>query len=139
MTMSRGIRVSDKHGVNPSLEICFWCGESKGVILCGRLKGDAEAPHEMVINLEPCDACKKKFAQGVQLIEVTDDGSRFNDNEAFAIKAEGGKTVWPTGRYVVMRPEALKNGKPGGKALCDKETMDVIVSNSESGSEKDRK
>lgn len=125
--MSKGITLSKNHGVNPSLEICFWCGESKGVILCGKLKGDAEAPKQMVTSLEPCDKCKERFKKGVHLIEVTDDGSHCGNNKAFAFKDTDGKFHWPTGRYVVMKPEAMKDGKAGTKALCDKATMDRLL------------
>ena len=125
--MSKGIRVSQKHGVNPSMDICFWCGEVRGVALCGKLKGDAEAPKKMVTSLEPCDKCKERFKKGVHLIEVTDDGSHCGNNKAFAFKDTEGKFHWPTGRYVVMKPEAMRDGKAGTKALCDKATMDRIL------------
>lgn len=69
--MSRSIRLSEKHGVNPSLINCFFCGESKGIALMGRLKGDAEAPRSCVMDYEPCDKCKAMFDQGVLLIGVT--------------------------------------------------------------------
>ena len=125
--MSKGITLSKKHGINPSLDICFWCGEPKGLALCGRMKGDAEAPKQMVTSLNPCDKCREKFKLGVHLIEVTDDGSRFGDNKAFAFKVADGTFQWPTGRYVVMKPEAIKGGKAGTKALCDKATMDHLL------------
>lgn len=125
--MSKGITLSKKHGVNPSMDVCFWCGEPKGLALCGRIKGDAEAPKRMVTSLSPCDKCREKFMLGVHLIEVTDDGSRFGDNKAFAFVDTEGKPHWPTGRYVVMKPEAMKDGKAGTKALCDKATMDRIL------------
>lgn len=125
--MSKGIMVSQKHGVNPSMDICFWCGEVKGLALCGKLKGDAEAPKQMVTSLVPCDKCKERFKKGVHLIEVTDDGSHCGNNKAFAFKDTEGKFHWPTGRYVVMKPEAMKGGKAGTKALCDKDTMDRIL------------
>lgn len=125
--MSKGITLSKKHGINPSLDICFWCGEPKGLALCGRMKGDSEAPKRMVTSLNPCDECREKFKLGVHLIEVTDDGSRFGDNKAFAFVDTDGKPHWPTGRYVVMKPEAMKDGKAGTKALCDKATMDRLL------------
>lgn len=128
--MSKGITLSKKHGVNPSMDVCFWCGEPKGLALCGRMKGDAEAPKRMVTSLSPCDKCREKFMLGVHLIEVTDDGSRFGDNKAFAFVDTEGNTHWPTGRYVVMKPEAMKDGKAGTKALCDKATMDRLLQGS---------
>ena len=128
--MSKGITLSKKHGLNPSLDICFWCGEPKGLALCGRMKGDAEAPRNMVTSLEPCDKCKDKFKLGVHLIEIIDDGSRFGDNKAFAFVDTEGKPHWSTGRYVVMKSEAVKGGKPGTKPFCDRDTMDNIVRSS---------
>lgn len=131
--MSKGINLSPKHGLNPSLDLCFWCGEAKGVALLGRIhreKGDREdleAPREMVTSLEPCDKCKEHFAQGVHLIEVCDDGSRFNNDERFALKDSDGGVHWPTGRWAVVNPAAMKNGKAGGKALCGREAMDHIA------------
>ena len=39
------IKVSEKHGVNPSMEVCFICGQDTGaILLLGRLPGDKEAP-----------------------------------------------------------------------------------------------
>jgi hypothetical protein len=49
------VTVSKKHGVNPSLEVCYWCGEEKNsIILFGRLPDDKEAPRYSCINYDPC-------------------------------------------------------------------------------------
>lgn len=103
--MSKGLLVSPKHGVNPSMELCFWCGEVKGIALLGKLKGDAEAPKEIVLNYEPCDKCKELFEQGILIVEVTttpmqQDKLPFqhNPNEP---------PIYPTGRHLVLKPEAL--------------------------------
>ena len=37
MSKDKGIKLSPKHGLNPSMDLCFWCGEPKGVILCGHM------------------------------------------------------------------------------------------------------
>lgn len=143
--MSKGLKLSPTHGVNPSLECCFWCGKSMGVVLCGhvhRKKGDhsdIEAPREMVTSLEPCPSCREQFAKGVQIIEVSDDGSRFHENKSFAIKDTEGTLHWPTGRFVVMRTEAVRGGKAGGHMLCDKQTMDAILNSSAQTEEKKEK
>lgn len=132
--MSKGITISPKYGANPSMDLCFWCGQPKGIILCGRMhekKGDrtdVEAPKGMVMNLEPCDKCKDNFNLGVQIVEVVDDGSKFHNDLTFAIQAEDKKVKWPTGRFVVMKAESIKGGKPGMRMLCDTATMDKIFS-----------
>ena len=40
---TNSIKISQKHGVNPTIPICFWCGKEKNEIaLLGKLPGDAE-------------------------------------------------------------------------------------------------
>ena len=100
-----GIRVSEKHGVNPSLGICFWCGGDDGtVLLVGKLPGDKAAPHRMFVSYDPCDTCKEGFAQGVAFIEAreveTFDGQP-------AIQKNGLQELYPTGRYMVVKAEAV--------------------------------
>ena len=61
------ILLSPKHGVNPTIPVCFWCGREKNeVALMGYLKGrggeDIAAPMHMVIDYEPCDECRQNMA-----------------------------------------------------------------------------
>lgn len=63
--MAKGdIRLSKKHGVNPSVTVCAVCGKDLGVALFGRLKGDVEAPRK-VFDAEPCDDCKTSFEKHI--------------------------------------------------------------------------
>ena len=59
MTMAKNsIRLSEKHGVTPTIPVCFGCGKQKNEIaLLGRLPNDAEAPMNMVLNYDPCEEC----------------------------------------------------------------------------------
>ena len=130
----KGIEVSPKYGLNPTLATCFWCGKETGdLALLGRIRSrkgahdDKEAPHTACLGLAPCDACKRKFAKGVHVIEVSDDGSRFGGNEAFALKDGSGAVHWPTGRFVVVREGVIKDRKAGQPVLCGKKTMDWIL------------
>ena len=134
----KGIELSPKHGANPSLDMCFWCGKPRGVALIGRIRrkggdgeaadNDAEAPREICTSIEPCEDCRRKFATGVHFIEVSPDGSRFGDSPRWALgKDNEGRTVYPTGRWAVVRPQALKGEhKAGERFLCDKFVMDRI-------------
>jgi hypothetical protein len=91
--MSR-IRVSPKHGVNPSLSICFYCHKDKNEIaLPGRLPQDAKAPHRAVWNMEPCDECKDWMSKGVICISARPG----NDT----------KDPYRTGGWAVVRDEAI--------------------------------
>ena len=68
-----GIRLSEQHGVNPSVGKCFYCqGDTNTLMLLGQLPDDAEAPRGMVWDLEPCDQCKGYMEQGVIVIGVED-------------------------------------------------------------------
>ena len=133
--MSRkGIRISPKHGLNPSLDKCFWCGKHKGVILVGKIgKMDQEAPREMVIDLEPCDDCKKRFAEGIHVIEATEDGTHLSNNRNFQMNAVGGKVLYPTGRWCILKEGAIKNMPKGSRVLTDTQTMDALVKMAEEG------
>lgn len=65
------IKLSPKHGVNPSILHCECCGEEYGVALLGRLKGDEEAPRDIFQGL--CNSCKSVIDNGgVMIIEVRD-------------------------------------------------------------------
>ena len=110
--MSKSIKLSPKHGVNPCIPICFFCQQERNeIVLFGKIdREDSEAPMKAVVDYEPCDECKKKFAEGVLLIEVTQSPEVVNMPIA--------KDAYPTGRYVVVRPEALNGDfKAGSRAL----------------------
>lgn len=71
--MSKGIRVSEKHGVNPSITICPICGKETGIVLLGKLKGDKEAP--MRILSDPCDDCVSKLGNDkIYILAINDQG-----------------------------------------------------------------
>lgn len=67
------LRISEQHGVNPSVAKCFYCNkESWGLILAGRLPGDKEAPREAVWTMDPCDQCGDLMKAGIILISMKD-------------------------------------------------------------------
>ena len=121
--MAKGIRLSEKHGVNPSMEVCFWCGEVKGIALFGKMKGDVEAPRHVVLNYEPCDKCKEGMNSGFTIMEATE---RNNGNPEIQ------KGVYPTGRWSVLKTEAAERifGEEvahGGKCFMAVETYTNLI------------
>lgn len=71
--MSKGIRVSEKHGVNPSITICPICGKETGIALLGKLKGDEEAPRKIIGDL--CDDCISKLGNDkIYILAINDQG-----------------------------------------------------------------
>ena len=102
-----GIKLSPKHGLNPTIPVCFWCGEERnevallGHIGDGRKHEDFEAPMHMVIDYEPCEKCRANMALGVTLMEATNKPNSVT-------KVEMQKGVYPTGRYVVIKRDAAR-------------------------------
>ena len=95
--MNKSILLSEKHGVNPSINVCFYCDQDKNeIILPGKLKGDAQAPMRSVWNLEPCDTCKGYMEKGILLISV--DEAKSSDRQ----------NPWCTGGWVVVTEEAVR-------------------------------
>lgn len=132
--MSKGIRISEKHGVNPTIPTCFFCGEDKNeVVLLGKLPGDKEAPMRMWINgdYEPCDECKKKMEQGITFIEVDDKPTICENQISFV------ENAYPTGSWCVVKEEAVKRVLEGTdilesvlksrKSLAERETMKIFM------------
>jgi hypothetical protein len=95
------IKLSPKHGLNPTIPTCFWCGNQKNeVALLGRMKDDAEAPMTCILDLEPCDTCQANMALGITLIEAHQGGK--------ASEPQIQPGVWPSGRWVVITEDACK-------------------------------
>jgi hypothetical protein len=91
-------KLNKKHGVNPTMSVCFWCQEDKNEVA---LLGDAykeEAPVRMVINYEPCEHCTEKMAMGITLVEGSTEP---NHNPPLA---DG---MYPTGNWCVLAEESL--------------------------------
>lgn len=83
-----GITLSEKHGLNPSLEVCLACGKDMGIVMFGKLKDDVEAPKQVCLG-HLCDECTAKFKSEHKkvLLETTEYGS--------------------TGRYYVFPEEGI--------------------------------
>lgn len=108
-----GITISEKHGLNPSIEACFICGKDTGsILLLGKLTGDKEAPKRCVSG-NICDKCKKAIDNGyVALIEA-----RMTGNGPERLE-----------RYAFIKREAINQEAIGNNniAYCDTQTMDEI-------------
>lgn len=72
------IKLSKKHGVNPSLMQCFYCMQDKGIALMGKLRDDAEAPRRVCVDREPCDECRDHMEKGIMLVSVQSGSSGDN-------------------------------------------------------------
>lgn len=102
--MSNDIKLSPKYGLNPTIPICFWCGQEKDeVALMGKLgdsrKGeDIEAPKHCIVNYDPCDKCKELFDKGIHVIGVTNQPIV---KGMYPMVDDGKQTLYPTGSMFV--------------------------------------
>lgn len=109
--MANSIKLSEKHGVNPTILICAWCGEQKNEIaLLGHIgdkrKGeDLEAPRSCVLDYEPCDCCREQWSKGVAILEAT---TKVPSPYRPPIQKQGRDNIYPTMRMVVISAEATK-------------------------------
>ena len=123
--MSKGIRLSKKHGANPTLAICAWCNEPTGeVILVGQLPGDVAAPREMIVSYEPCDKCREQWDQGVACVEVDAKPTAINQPPIY-------DDLYPTGRCIVVNSERLKevfdrDFHDGDRTLVDTDVFEQV-------------
>ena len=131
--MSKSIKLSPEHGVNPTIPVCFFCGEAKNEIaLLGKIGGkneDIQAPQYMVLDYEPCDKCKEQWSQGVALIEVRTEP--LPDGRPPIQSNEQG-TLYPSGRFAVIKAEAWSRMtdteyEAGQKCLIDTEVFANLI------------
>lgn len=104
-TKTNSIKISQKHGVNPTIPICFWWGEQKNEIaLLGKLPGDAEAPRStwLIGDYEPCEKCKELREQGIDLIEAA-------DHPVIHPKQPPYHGAYPTGRHMILKERAVRS------------------------------
>lgn len=104
--MSKGIRISPKHGLNPTIPVCFWCGKEKneialmGVVRSGNDE-DFKMPMYAVVDYEPCEECARNMELGFTVIEATRGPNAVTNMEIQ-------KGIYPTGRFVVISQGAAE-------------------------------
>lgn len=102
--MSDEVKLSPKHGVNPTIPICFWCGKEKNeVALLGQInKEDTEAPKRVIMDYEPCEQCKELFSMGIHIIGVSTEPIV---ETMFPIVNDDNIKLYPTGSMFVSTEE----------------------------------
>lgn len=88
-----GIRLHPKHGLNPTIPRCAWCGEDKNEVALLGSKYKGEAPMHMVIDDVPCEKCQAQMDKGITLFEA-----------AMGIDGKPHRT----GRFVVITEDAAR-------------------------------
>lgn len=100
--MRNAIKISPRFGVNPTIPVCFWCGNEKNeVALMGYLRNDTEAPRNAVIDYTPCEECCTQMKRGFLVIAATREPNGVTDMPL----SDG---VFPTGKWSVIKHEVAK-------------------------------
>ena len=114
--MSNSIKLSRKHGLNPTIPICFWCGQEKNEIaILGKVdtpdEKDVEAPMYSILDYTPCEKCQTNWDTCVICIAATETPNTENQL-GIKVKNEDGsdRIVYPTGEHIGITPEAARNG-----------------------------
>jgi len=101
------MRLSVKHGLNPTLTTCFVCGKENELLLVGSntkqfreagvpVSKTGEMPIRIgAINTEPCNECKEYMRRGIICISVKDG-------------EEGKHNPYRTGGWVVIKDSTLE-------------------------------
>lgn len=126
--MSKSIKLSPKHGLNPVIPTCVWCGRPKNqVAFLGRIdtktEKDVEAPKNMVLDYEPCDDCAAQWAACVIVIAVSETPR--DENQPPLMSSENGKPkkLYPTGQVVGIYEETAQALFPGSEAKNGKRVL----------------
>ncbi len=98
--MPKSIKMSPKHGLNPAMTKCFWCGKEDGIALMGRLPHDEKAPDTIIAGYAPCKECQEHRKEGITLIGVLTE----QPADGRPAIAEG---LYPTGSWAVISEHAV--------------------------------
>ena len=96
------MRLSNKHGLNPTIPLCPYCGKPKNEIMLTGYEGekwakrnghpDGQMPMYVLVegDIQPCDDCKKK---GIAVVEVKGDADKELTGRRWLIKEEAIKKI----------------------------------------------
>ena len=96
------MRLSNKHGLNPTIPLCPYCGKPKNEIMLTGYEGekwakrnghpDGQMPMYVLVegDIQPCDECKKI---GIAVVEVKGDADRELTGRRWLIKEEAIKKI----------------------------------------------
>lgn len=102
-----GVRVSEKYGINPSVDTCFICGKETNVVLFGTSYKDdngktSKAPRRVCTG-DICDNCKQIIDEGGIFFIAVRDGESGNNpyrtGQIGALKEEAVQRIFPDFPY----------------------------------------
>lgn len=90
--------------------LCFWCEQPRPGE--EHLDAAAEAGKPFVVDYLPCPTCARLWAQGIVIVEA--DATPWRpDMFPICPDATGAAALYPTGRFAVLSPTAVRAAIPG--------------------------
>ena len=121
--MGDSIRLSEKHGVNPSVDRCFFCGESYAVVMFGKMKNDEQGPSS-VCSGGLCDRCQKvKDDGGIFIIETrsgVENPSEGRTGRLMALKKDSNLS------NIIRPPELAERIRETGVAYIEEKAFEAL-------------
>ena len=104
--MSNDIKLSPKYGLNPTMTVCYWCGEpTNDIAFLGQIdKEDSQAPKYALLNYDFCEKCKKKTKTRITIIGI--DKYRFCENQP-PITQINGVDYYPYKAFIVVNKKFI--------------------------------
>ena len=83
-----------------AIPVCYFCGREKNELIIPKRLTPAEAKkvkeaHGKVVDMEPCDECKKMVEQGVMLIQCKDGNQDYRTGVIIGVKDEAIPKIFP--------------------------------------------
>lgn len=124
------VRISPKHGANPTIPVCLYCGKEKDeIVICGRInRKDDQMPLNSVIDAIPCENCQELWKNGIVLIRACDT----KHENMVPVTAQNNQKVWLDGSTILLREEAAQrmfdtHMVKGDRAYLEDKVFDVLM------------
>ena len=83
-----------------AIPVCYFCGREKNELIMNKILTPNHAKkvkeaHGKVVDMEPCDECKKMMEQGVMLIQCKDGNQDYRTGVIIGVKDEAIPKIFP--------------------------------------------
>ena len=101
----KDLELHPEFGTNPTMGVCFWCGQDDGrIILLGK-NGGEKAGERTLVDYEPCEKCQSCIEKGIFIIEARKNEPWRNGQQPMS--KDGDDLVYPSGKWAVVTEDAI--------------------------------
>lgn len=99
------IPVTKESGLNPTMGICYFCGEPDGSIALLGANFKGEAPKYMVLGIEPCPKCAEEHKGKIFIVGVTSTYDKDFRGLNLGKDKNTGKYIVASGKSLIVNKE----------------------------------